>query len=158
MGLKDVLGNSDGAQNIIDAIEAAAPLYGIGTTAFFLDYGYNASVSLTQPVYAGGRIVNGNKLALLNLRASVLKQAAASKNKGVEVDEKYWKVVLLEEKLISLNQALMTVDTLRRDVNSACSAGLAPGRSRCGIWLWQSNRRPWKMERSRICYGEDSSD
>lgn len=125
VGLKDVLGNSDGAQNIIDAIEAAAPLYGIGTTASFLDYGYNASVSLTQPVYAGGRIVNGNKLASLNLRASVLKQALASKSKGVEVDEKYWKVVLLEEKLGSLNQALMTVDTLRRDVNSACSVGLA---------------------------------
>ncbi|MGN1211014.1 MAG: TolC family protein [Candidatus Cryptobacteroides sp.] len=124
VGLKDVLGNSDGAQNIIDAVEAAAPLYGIGTTASFIDYGYNASVSLTQPLYAGGRIVNGNRLAKLNLEASLLKQAAASKDKGVEVEEKYWKVVSFEEKLVSVNQALKMLDTLSRDVTSACAAGL----------------------------------
>ncbi|MGM9735695.1 MAG: TolC family protein [Candidatus Cryptobacteroides sp.] len=125
IGLKDVLGNSDGAQNIIDAIEAAAPMYGIGTTASFLDYGYNASVSLTQPIYAGGRIVNGNRLAALNLQASLLKQSSASRDKSVEVEEKYWKVVSLEEKMISLQQAILTVDTLGRDVRNACLAGIA---------------------------------
>ncbi|MGN0202752.1 MAG: TolC family protein [Candidatus Cryptobacteroides sp.] len=125
IGLQDVLGTSDGAQNIIDGIEAAAPLYGISTTASFLDYGYNASVSLTQPVFAGGRIVNGNRLADLNYQASLLKQSSASKAKGVEVEEKYWKVVSLEEKMLSLTKALELVDTLGKDVRNACRAGLA---------------------------------
>ncbi|MGM9747962.1 MAG: TolC family protein [Candidatus Cryptobacteroides sp.] len=125
IGLKDILGSSDGAQNIIDAVEAAAPLYGISTTASFLDYGYSASASLTQPVYAGGRIVNGNKLAEINLQAALLKQASASRDKSVDVEEKYWKAVSLEEKMISLQQALKTVDTLGRDVRNACLAGLA---------------------------------
>ncbi|MGM9791320.1 MAG: TolC family protein [Candidatus Cryptobacteroides sp.] len=125
IGLKDVLGESDGAHNLINTIETAAPLYGIGTSASFFDYGYNASVSITQPLYAGGRIVNGNKLAELKLKASILEQTTASKDKEVEVEEKYWKVVMLEEKMLTLNQALTTLDTLSRDVRNACKAGLA---------------------------------
>ena len=125
IGLKDVLGNSDGAQNLIDQIESAAPLYGINTVASFLDYGYNASALLTQPIYAGGRIVNGNRLAKLNLQASRLKAASVARDKKVEVEEKYWAVVSLEEKLLTVNQALNTMDTLFRDVRNACLAGFA---------------------------------
>lgn len=125
IGLTDILGDSDGARNIIDAAESMAPLYGIPTSASFLDYGYNASVSLTQPVFAGGRIVNGNRLAELNMQAALLKQAAASRDNFVDVEEKYWKVVSLEEKKLSLQQVIIAVDALGKDIRNACLAGIA---------------------------------
>ncbi|MGN1220094.1 MAG: TolC family protein [Candidatus Cryptobacteroides sp.] len=125
LGLEDVLGKSDGARNVIDIVEAAAPLYGFDTSWSFLDYGYGATLSLTQPIYAGGRIVNGNRLASLNLQAAKLKQSYASEDKTAEVDRKYWQVVALEEKMISLHQAIATLDTLANDVRNACEAGLA---------------------------------
>lgn len=124
VGLKDVLGNSDAAQNIIDQVEASASLYGIGTSASFLDYGYNASVSLTQPVFAGGRIVNGNRLASINQKAAFLRQSTTTKEKTLEVEQKYWKVVSLEEKELTVEKALLTLDTLRRDARNAFLAGL----------------------------------
>lgn len=124
VGLKDVLGNSDAAQNLIDQIEASASLYGIGTSVSFLDYGYNASVSLTQPVFAGGRIVNGNRLASVNQKAAFLKQSTTTKEKALEVEQKYWNVVSLEEKELTVEKALLTLDTLHRDARNAFLAGL----------------------------------
>lgn len=125
VGLKDVLGDSDGAQNLIDQVEATASLYGIGTTASFLDYGYNASVALTQPVFAGRRIVNGNRLASVNQKAAFLKQSTTTKEKALDVERKYWNVVSLEEKVLTVEKALRALDTLRRDASNACLAGLA---------------------------------
>lgn len=125
IGLEDVLGNSDGARNLIDAIEATAPLYGINTTFPFLDYGYMASVNVVQPLYAGGRIVNGNRLAELNRKAAVLKQSYATEVNTADVDRKYWLVVGLQEKMQSVSQAITMLDTLARDVRNAYDAGLA---------------------------------
>lgn len=119
--LKDILGDSSGAQSLLSLAQG----YGIPSSSSFLDYGYNASVTLRQPLYAGGRIVNGNRLASVNLKAADLKRAVAVRDNALEVEKKYWRVVALEEKKLTLEQAICTVDTLSGNVHEAVAAGLA---------------------------------
>ena len=65
IGVTDILGNNDLAWNIQSEIESYGSLYGINTKYKSFKQGYSASLMALQPVYAGGRIVTGNRLAAL---------------------------------------------------------------------------------------------
>ncbi|MGN0188057.1 MAG: TolC family protein, partial [Candidatus Cryptobacteroides sp.] len=75
--LGDVLGDSDYALELNRIAESAGALYGISTSWTALDYGFSARAQLTQLLYAGGRIVNGNRLAALGVEAAMLKESLA---------------------------------------------------------------------------------
>ena len=74
IGVKDILGNSTAADNLNYIVEQLAPQLGISPTYTTMQHGYMASVSLMQPVFAGGRIVNGNRLASLGVDAASAKK------------------------------------------------------------------------------------
>ncbi|MDD6052730.1 MAG: TolC family protein, partial [Bacteroidales bacterium] len=122
--LDDVLGHSDAANELKNQIHQTAPLYGIPTDFQALSRGYGAVLSLSQPVYAGGRIVNGNRLARLGVEAARLQQELQEKQTASQVEEKYWQVVSLEEKRKTVDMAVATLDTLLRDVTQARDAGI----------------------------------
>ena len=65
-----------------------------GTTRF----GFNATASLLQPIYAGGRIITGNKLAKVGIKAAELKHEVNLREKREEIEKMYWEIVALEEK------------------------------------------------------------
>lgn len=123
--LGTVLGSSDAANNLRFNLENEAAMNGIGTKWDFLNYAYSAGVNVVQPVFAGGRIVNGNALAKLGVAAAGLKQGLVVRDNGNAITEKYWTVVSLSEKKKALQSALALVDTLSKDVASARAAGIA---------------------------------
>ena len=125
IGLGDVLGHSDGASVLRYYLETQGRLYGINTRYTSLLNGYTSGLTLTQPLYAGGRIVSGNRLAALGVEAATLKARVTERDDRLAVEQKYWLVVSLEDKQQVLDAALVLLDTLMRDVRSAADAGLA---------------------------------
>lgn len=125
IGLGDVLGHSDGAAVLRYYVETQAQLYGVNTRYTSLLNGYTSGLTLTQPLYAGGRIVNGNRLAALGVEAATLNARVTERDDRLAVEQKYWLVVSLEDKQQVLDAALALLDTLMRDVRSAADAGLA---------------------------------
>ena len=146
IGVKDILGTSaftEGLQNIIDKL--AGPL-GINSIYSTLKHGVTATVSAIQPLFAGGRIVNGNKLAALGIEAAGLQYNIKLRATKEEIEESYWKVVSLDEKLQTINQLQGLVDTLYKDVASACRAGLATDNDLLQVRLKQNELRSGKIQ------------
>lgn len=91
-----------------------------GTTRF----GFNATASLLQPIYAGGRIITGNKLAKVGIKAAELKHEVNLREKREEIEKMYWEIVALEEKRHTIKHLEDLLDILYKDVNSALAAGV----------------------------------
>ena len=124
IGVRDVLGNSDAALGIVDYVNNVAHMYGINPVYETLQFGYGATLGITQPVFAGGRIVNGNRLAGLGIEAARVQESLQEKNTALEVEKKYWQLVSLQEKSVTLDQALQMLDTLSVDLSSLRAAGI----------------------------------
>ena len=77
-----------------------------------------------QPVYMGGQIVNGNRLAKVGVEAAKLQGELTQDRILQQVEEYYWLIISLQEKQKTLQQAKTFLDTLQRDVNAAAEAGL----------------------------------
>ena len=89
-----------------------------------LDYLNVASLSVVQPVFMGGRIINGNKLAKLGVEISKDKQTLTSTEVLVKTEELYWSIVSLSEKLKTLGSYERLLNKLESDVNASLKAGL----------------------------------
>jgi outer membrane protein TolC len=94
------------------------------TSLKMLDYLNMANVIVAQPIYTGGRITNGNKLANLGYEISKEKQAMTTTEVLVKTEELYWTVITLSEKLKTLDSYIQLLDTLYHDVNVSLKAGL----------------------------------
>lgn len=125
IGVKDILGDNDLGNNINNIVSEFAPMFGISPVYSTLQYGYSANLMAMQTVYAGGRVLTGNRLAALGVEAASLKKNITMRANAEEVEKAYWQVVALEEKSKTLKQAREMLDTLYRDVSVAVCAGLA---------------------------------
>ena len=122
--LSDVLGNSDAAAVLSGNITSVAYQSGIKPYYETLSHGYGATATLVQPLFAGGRIVNGNRLAGIGLDAASLQEELARKEVRDSVENKYWRIVALQEKEKTLQETMKLVESLEKDVQSALGAGL----------------------------------
>ena len=78
-----------------------------------------------QPVFVGGQIVNGNKLAKVGEDVSRL-QLQLSENEVEEtVEQYYWKLVSLQEKTKTLDAVDTLLANIYKDVDVAVRAGVA---------------------------------
>lgn len=90
----------------------------------FTKYGFNATISLMQPLYAGGRINTGNKLAKVGIKAAELKHEVKLREKVEEIEKSYWEIVALEEKRHTIKHLEELLDVLEIDVTTAIDAGV----------------------------------
>ena len=125
ISLRDVLGNSDAANNLNTQLSAYAFENGMKPYFTMFQKGYGTSVSLLQPLYAGGRIVNGNRLASLGVEAARMQGSLVLKTVRDSVENKYWRIVALQEKQKILTETAELLDALDRDLSGAVKAGLA---------------------------------
>lgn len=121
----DVLGHSDVAYQMQAGYREWAMTNGLKTSYNALNYGYSGALTLTQPVYAGGRIVTGNRLASLGREAAKVKATLTRRNVCQQVDKAYYQILSLQEKQQTLDNIATLLDTVERDVRSAVAAGLA---------------------------------
>lgn len=90
----------------------------------FTKSGFNATLTFMQPLYAGGRITTGNKLAKAGIKAAELKHEVNLREKREEIEKSYWEIVALEEKRNTLEHLGELLEVLHRDVVSAMAAGV----------------------------------
>lgn len=122
-GIEDI-GNA-GIRNTLEVIYAQYGMaLGLPNSLTFVEKGVVAGVTAMQPIYAGGRIVTGNRLAKVGVEAAELQQQIAERDMVQQCEELYWQVVALEEKKQTVDEALELLESLQKDVTGAVDAGL----------------------------------
>ena len=91
----------------------------------FVQNGVMFNAMATEPIYAGGRIRNGNKLAKLGVEAAETQAKVKEDEVCLQTETLYWQIVALQEKLATLDQLDRLLDTLDKDLSGAIEAGLA---------------------------------
>ena len=86
--------------------------------------GKMAGVQAMQPVFLGGRIVNGNKLAEVGEEVARLRKDQTDNDLRLTTETLYWKLATLKSTKNTLETALALLDTLDRQVTVAVDAGL----------------------------------
>lgn len=114
--------------NLQRAIDNFVDRFSFDATLQMLDKGLFVNAMVTQPIFAGGRIVNGNRLAKLGVDVAELQLMMSENEVLLNVEQNYWQVVSLQLKKQPVDQAILMLDTLERDAQAAVEAGVI-GRS-----------------------------
>ncbi len=118
---------------------------GLPNTVAMCQYGYMVGVTAVQPVYMGGKIVAGNRLAQLGVEAAEKQAEMSDRDLLEQVEESYWLLVGLQEKQATVDAALALIDTIHRTAETAVEAGLVLRTD-----LMQVELRRAEMERTQI--------
>lgn len=86
--------------------------------------GIMAGVTAMQPVFAGGQIINGNKLAKVGEDVSRLQRNMSENDIRLNTEQYYWNIVMLKEKLVTLDQLDHQLESVRKDAQAAVDAGV----------------------------------
>ena len=97
---------------------------GLKKTYSFAQNGVMLNALAIEPVYAGGRIRNGNKLASLGIEAAEYQANIKEDEVRLQAECLYWQIVSLEEKVATLDLLDQLLDTLDKDLTGAIEAGL----------------------------------
>ncbi len=90
-----------------------------------VDYMNTVAVTVAMPVYAGGRIRRGYKLARLGEDVNVYQKAMTRDEVLARTEDLFWTLHSLTEKEKTIRSYQEMLDSLYRDVNNYTSAGLA---------------------------------
>lgn len=107
-----------------EEINAILDHFAIDAHLQMFDHGLFASALLVQPVFVGGRIINGNRLAKLGVDAAELQLLMTRDEVELSVEESYWLIASLREKSAMVCQVRQMLDSLERDASAACEAGV----------------------------------
>ena len=86
---------------------------------------YMAGLSLTQPIYAGGKITTGNRLARIGEEVASEQYRMKRMDVIADADNAYWTYIAVGRKVRMLESYKAQMDTLHRQTETALSAGLA---------------------------------
>jgi len=104
------------------------------------------SIMAVQPVFAGGRIVNGNKLAKVGEDVSRLQMQLSANEVEKTAEQYFWQLASLQEKM----RTIQAVDTLLRDiykdVDVAVRAGVAMRNDLLQVQLRQNDIASQKLK------------
>lgn len=95
-------------------------------------------LNITQPVYAGGRIRTGNRLAALNVDLKEKQEKLSEREALLKTEQQYWLLVSLQEKQMTLNRYELLLNDVRKQVDDAYKNGLAVRNDVLKVQLKQS--------------------
>ena len=93
-------------------------------TMKLLDEGTFGGAIVTMPIFAGGQIYHGNKLAKLGVELSELQLRQTQNEVTLTVDQYYWNIVVLNEKLKTLQHVSALLEKICSDAKAAVDAGI----------------------------------
>ncbi len=115
-----------------------------------MKHGFSASVVAVQPIFTGGRILNGNRLAALGEEAASLQAKIKMRDVLEDVESTYYLVVGLKEKEAAVVAAMTLIDSLERVAESALANGLA---TRADILQISLKRNEINAKRQQLASG-----
>ena len=95
-----------------------------GTEFSLLKNGVAGGVTASLPLFAGGQIVYGNRLAKVNVEASRLRRSLSADEVRLTVERYFWQVVMLKEKLRTIRTVQEQLWQIYQDVETAVEAGV----------------------------------
>ena len=135
-GIEDV-GNAEIRQLLYNMYAEYGAAMGLPNSISLCEKGIGVGATAVQPVFMGGQIVNGSRLAKLGVQAAELQNELTQEKLLQQVEENYWLVVSLQEKKKTIAQAMVFLDTLQRDVTAAFNAGLVTQNDKLKVSLKQ---------------------
>ena len=104
------------------------------------------SLMAVQPVFAGGRIIYGNKLARVGEEASRLQLQLSENEVEKTTEQYYWQIVSLQEKMKTIDAVTALLNDISKDVDIAVRAGVAIHNDMLQIQLRQNDIESQKLE------------
>jgi len=89
-----------------------------------LEKGVIGVITATQPVFAGGQIINGNRLAKLGVEVAELQKRLNDDELLITVEQYFWQILALEEKVKTIAEAENLLNRAHTDVKNAVEAGV----------------------------------
>ena len=96
-------------------------------------------VTATQPIFAGGQIYNGNRLAKVGREVSGLKMTLSGNEIKTQTEEYFWQIVSLKEKLKTIEAGIAQLEEINKSVDAAVKAGVATRNDLLRVELEQQN-------------------
>lgn len=103
-----------------------------------------------QPLFAGGRIVNGYRLAQAGIDAAEEKRAMARRDAVAQAEERYWQLLAFSDKRSTLDAYVTSLAALERQVDQSLRGGLTTRNDLLKVRLEQQKV---SVERERIDRG-----
>ena len=86
---------------------------------------YLAGITLTQPIYTGGKITSGKRLARIGEEAAAQQLRMTRMDVLVEADNAYWSYLAIRRKIRVLESYASQMESLYQQTRTALDAGLA---------------------------------
>ena len=145
IGLTDI-GNANTRELLQALYEEFGASLGLQNHLALFQYGYTMGVTAVQPVYVGGKVVAGNRLAKVGIQAAELQREVQERDVLEEVEESYWLIVGLQEKQQTVEAVATLLDTLHYTVQTAVNAGLALPSDLLQVEIKQSEIRRTRLQ------------
>ena len=104
------------------------------------------SLMATQPVFAGGQIVNGNKLAKVGEDVMRLQLQLSENEVEKTTEQYYWQLVSLQEKMCTIEAVDTLLRDIYKDVDVAVTAGVAMRNDLLQVQLRQNDVASQKLK------------
>jgi len=105
-----------------------------------------AGVNAVQPVFAGGQIINGNKLAKVGEDVSKLQLQLSENEVEKQTEQYYWQLVSLQEKMKTIEAVQTLLADIYKDVDVAVRAGVAMRNDLLQVKLRQNEVESQKLK------------
>ena len=125
--------------------EALAAL-GNPVSVSMMKNGTIAGVTAVQPVFAGGQIINGNKLAKVGEDVSRLQLQLSEYEVEKQTEQYYWQLVSLQEKMKTVEAVQALLADIYKDVDVAVRAGVAMKNDLLQVQLRQNEVESQKLK------------
>ncbi|MCM1310806.1 MAG: TolC family protein [Bacteroides sp.] len=89
-----------------------------------IKHGVLGGVQALQPIFMGGQIINGNKLAKVGEAVAELQQKQTASEVRVAAEKYYWELATLKATKLSLSKGIELLDTLQYQVGVAVRTGI----------------------------------
>ena len=97
---------------------------GLGSGVSLMKNGIMGGISAMLPLFTGGQIVHGNKLAKVNVEVSRLQRQQLENEVRLTAEQYFWRVVMLKEKLKTISTVEEQLNSIYKDVEAAVLAGV----------------------------------
>ena len=105
-----------------------------------------AGISAVQPVFAGGQIINGNRLAKVGEDVSRLQLQLSENEVERQTEQYYWQLVSLQEKMKTIEAVQALLADIYKDVDVAVRAGVAMRNDLLQVQLRQNDVESQKVK------------
>lgn len=139
--------NTELRESILEAIEDLDIPNDV-TEINLMERGLSLGANVVQPIFVGGRIVNGNRLANLGIEASELQAEATQRDILEDIESTFLLVTGLESKVNTVESALYLLDSLHQTVKIAMQAGVITSNDLIRVELKQNEIRASQLQLS----------